>query len=647
MADPKTIRVVSAVADSKKVLFYLEDGTQLTINQGDPRLQALLDKIIPLNARGEVAIISLENFSIYNGFEEKTNGIVKFFKMARKKFKEFLNDGPKDEPAEELPSVVVPAQTAVGNPYFEQPLASEAPKPVDDAAERERITREQVAKQVGRIAKVKAELQPIVADAVADDETVVAVIGDTVIGDVEKIKPIIAHSLKHNSEKSVQNLLTRLSAIIADRQHSVEDVFRFLEKGDLPLTENGDIIAYKILSRRDGYYVDCHSGLVKQKVGSIVQISQNLINMSRGTDCAAGLHIARRGYIGQFGGDVCVLAIVRPEDVMVVPHNDANKVRVSRYTIISELSNEAFMILKQNKHMTDDEESLRAVYDAIKGIYPAPIETVTITGHKGTGVNIAAIDATTVDKVIEDAGNTKIATAIDAESEQGTSMAPKDINKQVNAEYEKHVAEKAEPVKEEAPAAKPKPAPKAKVAVPKAKKPSTKKDVAIPKKPSSKASKAVPKPVAKKEPKAVTAKAPKPSKPVSKKPEKPTKPSASISEPKPKRSVPKNKPKASESVPSTEKLTNIIEGKDSDEVKKPIKKAKITSEVNEEKVSHTKVEPVKTNAVTQITPAENDLSFEQREALRLVRTGTQVVAASKITGIGPSSIQRLIKKYGK
>ena len=68
MEKPNTIRVVSAVADKKQAILYLEDGNTLIIKQGDHRLGDLLDIIIPITVRGEVAVVNLQDFSIYAAF---------------------------------------------------------------------------------------------------------------------------------------------------------------------------------------------------------------------------------------------------------------------------------------------------------------------------------------------------------------------------------------------------------------------------------------------------------------------------------------------------------------------------------------------------------------------------------------------------
>ena len=77
--------------------------------------------------------------------------------------------------------------------------------------------------------------------------------------------------MKTNSV-GVQAFLARCAQFIDNRQHSVDDLMRFLERGDLPLADDGSIIAYKMLRRKNGsedIFVDCHSGNIPQRVGSV------------------------------------------------------------------------------------------------------------------------------------------------------------------------------------------------------------------------------------------------------------------------------------------------------------------------------------------------------------------------------------------
>ena len=425
MEKPKTLRVVSAVADKKQAILYLEDGETLVIKQGDHRLGDLLDHIIPITIRGEIAVVDLQDFSIYAAFEKKTQGATKFFRMAKNKIKGWFG-GQTETHKATLPEDGKQAiMAAVMGTTMTEAEVSEHGQPVD------------------------------MTDEVGPNEVVVAVVTTsatetqpekkTVIPGVQAIKPLIDHAVRTNSVEAVQNFLIRCAQFIDKRQHSIDDLMRFLERGDLPLAEDGSIIAYKMLKygrhpKGGEYFVDCHSGNVSQRVGSYVCVNENLVDLNRRNECSNGLHIARRGYLGGFGGDVCVLCKIDPEDVMVVPHNDPNKVRVKGYHILGVMSDEAMKLLKANKPMTGEEDALELVYRAIKGDHIDRIEQVQVNGQYGSNVVVTKLkhDKNRGRNAFTHTGSDlKKAAALDDEANITGAVDPREINKRVTTEHEK------------------------------------------------------------------------------------------------------------------------------------------------------------------------------------------------------------------
>lgn len=188
--------------------------------------------------------------------------------------------------------------------------------------------------------------------------------------------------------------MARVAAVASKRNHSAQDLMKFLQKGDLPIADDGSIIIYKVLrSKSNGKhtYVDCHTKNVPQRVGSYVHMAESLVDPDRRNECSNGLHVARRGYVGGFSGDVCVIAKVAPEDVIAVPQYDANKMRVCGYHILFELSDDDFKKLKKNQPITDTTEGKLLVGRAIAGDHPPPIENVKITEHHGRGIVITSL----------------------------------------------------------------------------------------------------------------------------------------------------------------------------------------------------------------------------------------------------------------
>lgn len=375
--------VISAIAGKEKTTFYTIGGKIVSVNANDPSLPSLLEKCQPYFARKQPVEIDLGSYSIYEEFEKKTNGLVRFFRAAKAKVQsvfESLTGQDHDEPEEkELDQQTeVALETVVTEVMVEQPVAPVAPP---------------VPQTKIRYDDVKQDLKPVKEDEpLKDDETVVAVLGNVVIPNAQQLKPYIAHALKHNSEKAVIAFLERIARVIDQRGHSIPDLFNFLEKGDLPLSEDGCIIAYKILRKSSAHpgftYVDCHSGNVHQRVGTFVRVEEKLVDKNRHNECSNGLHVARRGYIGQFGGDVCTMIKVAPEDVIAVPHEDYNKVRVCGYHIIFELPDHVYNVLRSNRPTTSDPEAAAMLAKAISGEHIAVLEEVWIGGQKGSNLSV-------------------------------------------------------------------------------------------------------------------------------------------------------------------------------------------------------------------------------------------------------------------
>lgn len=421
---PNEIRVVGARADKKMVVFYLESGEELIIKQGDHRLGDLLDVVIPITSRGETAVVSLQDFSVYAAFEQKSQGLTKFFRIAKDKVKGFFggqtNTHETHIPEEGKQAIL----RAIAGEVMTEDEVIEHGKPIDPTDE-------------------IAENEVVVA-VVTTPATETAPAKKAVIPGVQSLKPLINHAVKTNSV-GVQAFLARCAQFIDKRQHSVDDLMRFLEKGDLPLADDGSIIAYKMLNTFKGdasgeTFVDCHSGKIQQRVGSYVCVNEDLVDLNRRNECSNGLHIARRGYLSSFGGDVCVLCKIDPEDVMVVPHNDPNKVRVKGYHILGKLSEEAKKLLKSDRAMTGEEAALKMVYDAIKGNHIDRIERVQVNGQMGSNVVITKLkhDRNKGRDGYEYAGSDlSKAAALDDETNVVGAVDPREINKKVTEEMAK------------------------------------------------------------------------------------------------------------------------------------------------------------------------------------------------------------------
>jgi len=154
---------------------------------------------------------------------------------------------------------------------------------------------------------------------------------------------------------SAVNFLAKLLLNTSNR--SVSELYEFLEHKNLPLTEDGDFLAYKTVqsdflskaSGREPVEVSTDGGLtwktfigkIPNNVGNIVRMKRNLVNDDREQTCSVGLHVGSLEYAGPQGwyhsyGDVVLIVKVNPKNAVSVPsdHN-AQKLRVSEYEVLS------------------------------------------------------------------------------------------------------------------------------------------------------------------------------------------------------------------------------------------------------------------------------------------------------------------------
>lgn len=389
------IRIVAAVVDTHHLTLYKEDGEVITIPQGDPRVRQIVDVATPLLMQQGYADIDIaaDNNS-YLEFEAQTNGVVKLFRIAKDKLASLFALGIANEvdttasvAAVSLGTVpVVPTQIAHTQSAVEEIMQHAVSVASPNFHE------ENIAKQGNVVEEGGQTIGKPTKDT--STETIVAVVDGKVIPGMELIKTQFSRAAKLGSTVGIENFLKRLGTVIEQRKHAVEDLLKFLERGDLPIADDGTILIYKVLRLASGkkdVYVDCYTGKVEQWVGSYVCMDVSLVDHNRATECSNGLHVARRGYVSGFSGDVCVLAKLAPEDVIAVPTYDANKMRVCGYHIIKELSVEHYKLLNQNRPITELEDGKVLLAQAMAGNHIHRTHEVRITRQQGNGVVVTQI----------------------------------------------------------------------------------------------------------------------------------------------------------------------------------------------------------------------------------------------------------------
>lgn len=119
---------------------------------------------------------------------------------------------------------------------------------------------------------------------------------------------------------------------------SVDQVYGFLEKNKLPITEDGYFLAYKRV-RND--YKDIHSGTIDNHIGAFVEMDRNLVDDNPDSHCSSGLHFCSESYLGCFGksSDPVMILKINPADVVSIPtdYNGA-KGRCCAYEVVAQVN---------------------------------------------------------------------------------------------------------------------------------------------------------------------------------------------------------------------------------------------------------------------------------------------------------------------
>jgi hypothetical protein len=118
---------------------------------------------------------------------------------------------------------------------------------------------------------------------------------------------------------------------------AVQDLYRFLEVGGMPITEDGHFLAYKAVRSN---FMDIRSGTFDNSVGAVVQMPRNEVDENPEVTCSSGLHVCSYEYLPNFvhaDGHVVVVKI-NPADVVAIPTDYNNsKMRVCKYEVLQEV----------------------------------------------------------------------------------------------------------------------------------------------------------------------------------------------------------------------------------------------------------------------------------------------------------------------
>jgi bifunctional DNA-binding transcriptional regulator/antitoxin component of YhaV-PrlF toxin-antitoxin module len=120
-------------------------------------------------------------------------------------------------------------------------------------------------------------------------------------------------------------------------EESRKDLYTFLEKNHVPITEDGYFVAYKGVNND---FTDNRTGSYDNSIGKTVKMPRDQVNPDRNQTCSTGLHVAAYEYAKGFAA-LLIEVKVNPRDVVSVPTDyNAQKMRVCEYTVVAECENE-------------------------------------------------------------------------------------------------------------------------------------------------------------------------------------------------------------------------------------------------------------------------------------------------------------------
>jgi len=135
----------------------------------------------------------------------------------------------------------------------------------------------------------------------------------------------------------VKSLLNFVSKVMANpSRRAVQELYKFLEHGQMPLTPSGNFLAYKSVQEN---YKDWYSGKFSNVVGSEHTMARNDVCDDPDLGCSYGFHVGTLGYATEFnrGTNRLMIVEVDPSDVVSVPHDCQNqKLRTAKYKVVGE-----------------------------------------------------------------------------------------------------------------------------------------------------------------------------------------------------------------------------------------------------------------------------------------------------------------------
>ena len=162
--------------------------------------------------------------------------------------------------------------------------------------------------------------------------------------------------------KFIKNLLDNPS------KSSVDELYDFLSYKSLPIDNEGYVIAYKGVAA-DGWSKSGNTqttvlqgevnerGQIMNRVGDTVEVMRRCVDDNRNNGCSHGLHVGSFEYAKSWaGGGKLLMVRFNPADAVSVPEDcSCQKLRVSRYEIIEEITKPYYGVYTDGEEYDEEE----------------------------------------------------------------------------------------------------------------------------------------------------------------------------------------------------------------------------------------------------------------------------------------------------
>jgi hypothetical protein len=130
-------------------------------------------------------------------------------------------------------------------------------------------------------------------------------------------------------------------------RRAVQELYKFLEHKNMPITPDGNFLAYKGIqsdyySKTAGTIIvikgSVQAGKIFNGIGEEIEVERNGVCDDKNLGCSSGLHAGSVQYATEFGsGGRVVIVEINPADVVSVPDDcNCQKLRACRYKVVGE-----------------------------------------------------------------------------------------------------------------------------------------------------------------------------------------------------------------------------------------------------------------------------------------------------------------------